>query len=230
MDRIHYPNSYSDVEIFRDERLPFGIYSGKNYKTYCQTVANRCIKFERNGTGLANPFKDLISEGRTKYADLIASLKQAEPEDDSGDGEDYENYGADDISLNDEMETLSRLFQKATVSSACRSSDPNSAKPMKEVVLDHATIHQMIANQNTPKKPLALLSDDRIMAAWKLDDNWDGEIYITENGMSVMEDTEYHKDLYFSAHMLMSNTGLSDTNDVFIVDQQIQLDNTHNRL
>jgi hypothetical protein len=75
-----------------------------------------------------------------------------------------------------------------------------------------------------------LLSDFLIVAAWKLDDNWDGEIYIAENGMGVMEDTEYRKYLYFSAPMLMSNTGLSDTNDVFIVDQQIQLDNTYNRL
>jgi hypothetical protein len=159
-DRIHHPNSYSAVEIFRDERLPFGVYSGKHFKTYCQTAANRCIKFERNGTGLTNPFKDLISEGRTKYADLIATLKQTEPEDDSGDDEDYENSGVDDISLNgeDKMETLSHLFQKASVSSARHSGDPNSAEPMKEVVLDHATIHQMISNQTTRSKEITRLA------------------------------------------------------------------------
>jgi hypothetical protein len=96
-------------------------------------------------------------------------------------------------------------------------------------MMDDHTIHQMIVKQNKLGKSLTLLRDDRIVAAWKLDAKWDGEIHFAESGRGVMQDTYYNKDGYFSAAELMSNTGVFNSNDMFLVNQQVERNKAYKR-
>jgi hypothetical protein len=84
---FHYevfnPNSYSAVEIYDHPQLPFDCYSKKAFTGYCQTLANRSIKFSRLGTGLTKLFKEKIEEAKTTYSDLLHTVSDDfDPDDD----------------------------------------------------------------------------------------------------------------------------------------------------
>jgi hypothetical protein len=137
MDSIHNPDSHSSSEIYRDERLPFRIYSGKKFKTYCQTAANRAIRFKGNGTGLSPKFRELLKRARIDYADLLATLKEHASFQDNNEDEDYKNSDAEDILLNEEIEDLplSRQIQNLNLTPArkTRASGSCSCEPVISV-------------------------------------------------------------------------------------------------
>ena len=233
MDKIHNPDSYSASEIYRDERLPFKIYSGKNFKTYCQTAANRAVRYSRDGTGLSPKFRELVKKARIEFADLLASLKEHPSFDDENEDEDatYENSEAEDIPLLDEEfdeVPLSRQIQNVNLTPAPRASlAPKEKKKSSRTGLAKTkpavktSTLESGERQNTPTKSLVFLSDDRVLLAFKLENAWDGEIYIGENNATIMMDSFYKKSAFCSV-ALLSNTGLdlSDANDVFIVELQ----------
>lgn len=78
IERIFHPNSFSGTEIYDHPSLPFKNYPRKKFGTYCTTAANRCLKFERTGTGLTKAFKEFIKEARDTYGELINQLKSGE--------------------------------------------------------------------------------------------------------------------------------------------------------
>jgi hypothetical protein len=81
-------------------------------------------------------------------------------------------------------------------------------------------------SQNTPTKYLDVLPDDRLLVTWKLESKWSGEIYLGDDGKSIKQETVYTKDKYFKANTLMGNTGLTSSNDVFLVNQQAERNHT----
>ena len=87
-----------------------------------------------------------------------------------------------------------------------------------------------INNKNTPTKYLVLLPDERLLAVWKLESSWSGEIYLGAERKSIKQETIYSKDKYFKAKTLMGNTGIINTNDIFLVNQQAERDRTFARL
>ncbi len=96
IEKIFDPNTFSAVEIHDHPLLPFRDYSRKNFQTYATTAANRCLKFQRTGTGLSDSFKELIKAARDQYCDLIGTLKGDVEEDND---EDYNPDEEDDIPL-----------------------------------------------------------------------------------------------------------------------------------
>jgi len=119
-DRFYHPDSYSAVEIYDNPLLPFQVYSRKNFKTYCQTIANRAKCYTKFGTGVSNVFKDNVKEAREKYSDLLQTLKLKL--DDGVEDEDDESYqpdGEEDLDFNpadfdeDDTKSLSSLVQNA---------------------------------------------------------------------------------------------------------------------
>lgn len=109
IDGVFHPNSFSAAEIYEHPHIHpiLKHYSKRKFATYCTTAANRCIKFERTGTGLSRAFKEFIREARQKYSDLISKLKgssdRSEEEEDSDDPS-YNEDEEDDIPLDPEFE------------------------------------------------------------------------------------------------------------------------------
>jgi hypothetical protein len=95
--RIFHPDDFSASEIFNHPLLPFtGKYSNKNFRTYCQTAANRVKRFEKDGTGLSKQFKEYIEEARTTYSDILTQLQEdADYEQEEAEEEDDEELEAD---------------------------------------------------------------------------------------------------------------------------------------
>jgi hypothetical protein len=121
-DRFYHPDSYSAVEIYDNPLLPFQVYSRKNFKTYCQTIANRAKCYTKFGTGVSNVFKDNVKEAREKYSDLLQTLKldrDEGAEDEDEDDESYQPDGEEDLDFNpadfdeDDTKSLSSLVQNA---------------------------------------------------------------------------------------------------------------------
>jgi hypothetical protein len=255
IERIFHPNSYSAAEIFAHPLLPFRIYSKKNFKTYCQTVANRSIKFERYGTGLTTLLKDLVKDARLDFADLIKKLKQDEgfPEYNSESDEDYAVSDSDDITFDlgedDEVESLSHLVQSSNLGPRSKTSLPAKASkkpsPNKQEAASKpsspsipkqkltnsktATFNMSTTDQNSPTKTITELPDARLFACWKLESHWDGEIYLSDDCQKIMQDTIYRQADYFSSKILMRQTGVKDNNHVFQNSQQLERDRTHKK-
>ena len=151
-DRIYNPADYSAPDIYNNELLPFQEYSKKNFKTYCQTAANRCIKFERNGTGITQAFRAFVKEARVEFSDLIARLKgtgllqDEEDEDDdsysSGDSESDVSFQADD-----DIISLSSLIRHASL-------DPRSSYSSKSL-----STTAIMPTEKKTKKPAAKSND-----------------------------------------------------------------------
>jgi len=227
MDQIHNPDSYSASEIYRDQRLPFRIYSGKNFKTYCQTAANRSIRYRRDGSGITPKFRELVKKCRIDYADLLASLKEHPSFDGEEEDEDYENSEAEDIPLSEELDEmpLSSQIQNlnllGTAPRASAASDEKKKKSTKTKTAINRSTLVTDERQNTATKSLVFLSDDRVLLAFKLENAWNGEIYIGENNTTIIMDTFYQKSAFCSLSVL-SNSGLdlSDANDIFLVELQ----------
>lgn len=69
--------------------------------------------------------------------------------------------------------------------------------------------------QCTPTKSIVVNADGRIRVAWKLEQGWDGDIYIAENGKAIIQETVYSKDSMFDPKKHFENEGIFDVNDVF---------------
>ena len=114
IERIFHPNSFSAIEIFEHPLLNpiLRNYSKRNFGTYCTTAANRCIKFERTGTGLSRAYKEHIAEARKQYSNLIERLKGGAGNqlDDSEDSDDETFFAEEeeDIALDPEFEEESQ--------------------------------------------------------------------------------------------------------------------------
>ena len=115
IERIFHPNSFSAAEIFEHPLLHpiFKNYSKRNFGTYCTTAANRCIKYERTGTGLSRAYKEFIADARKKYSYLIEQLtgaadNQEEEDDDDSDDGTYITEEEEDIALDPEFEEESQ--------------------------------------------------------------------------------------------------------------------------
>lgn len=83
-----------------------------------------------------------------------------------------------------------------------------------------------VEDQNTPTKSLTVLQDGRLHATWKLDSNWDGDIYLSKCRKMILQDTLYTEAAYFSAKALMGGTGINDHNNVFENTLQVARDAT----
>ena len=115
-ERVFHPNSFSSAEIYDHPALNpiLKQYSRRKFSTYCITAANRCIKFERTGTGLSRAFKEFIQGARQEYPDLIKKLKGgqdnvlAEEEEDDDDDESYIGEEEEDIPLHPDFDEESQ--------------------------------------------------------------------------------------------------------------------------
>ena len=120
-ERVFHPNSFSSAEIYEHPSLNpiLKLYSKRKFSTYCTTAANRCIKFERTGTGLSRAFKEFIQDARREYSVLVKKLKEGhddvfkeedEEEDDDDDDESYRGGDDDeeDISLHPDFDEESQ--------------------------------------------------------------------------------------------------------------------------
>jgi hypothetical protein len=136
-DRVFHPNSYSATEIFDHPQLPFGCYSRRNFKTYCQTIANRCIKFEKNGTGLTPDFQKFIKAARQEHADLLKQLREPRSDYDSAEDESYRSEEEDDLPFEADQsveESLSALMRDARFDIR-HSLDRNQKKKLPEKMM-----------------------------------------------------------------------------------------------
>lgn len=146
IERIFHPNSYSASEIFHHRLLPFEkSYSSKSFASYCTTLSNKCIKYERTGTGLTKKLKESIKKARVQYADILRLLKEGnatgytsleedeeDPDYEEGDHkeEDIELSGAeeeDNVSLSDRFRNSPFEQNMPSATASAKSSKPGQS-------------------------------------------------------------------------------------------------------
>ena len=241
---IYNPEQYSAAEIYDDEDLPFFVYSRKNFKTYCSTASKRAILFNKHGTGnLSKAYRQYIDEAKVVYHDLLESLlpgcMSAEEttrtaEDEESDDE-YTPDGEEDIELDaDEVESLTGLFQDARLTPALPETTSPAKMPPKKVTPKKTPTKKAAAkplsSQCTPTKSIVAHSDGRISARWKLEQNWDGEIYLSPCQMKLMERTVYDRKEYFGAASLLNGSGIIDRNHIMYADMQAERERTFSNM
>lgn len=166
-ERVFHPNSFSSAEIFEHPDLNPILqgYSKRKFPTYCTTAANRCIKFERTGTGLSRVFKEFIQDARGEYSDLIKKLKEdgqnnvLEEEDDEDD-ESYRDEEEEDVSLHPDFDEESQPLSD-------RIQNPNldvtsNRMPSRAVRSTTATVKGSSA-RNTSTTPIVQQSQPTLM-------------------------------------------------------------------
>jgi hypothetical protein len=73
-----------------------------------------------------------------------------------------------------------------------------------------------IQEQCTPTKSIVVHANSRIRVAWRLEYGWEGDIYISEDGRSIVQDTLYQEqDLLFDTTKHFENDGIFDRNDIY---------------
>ena len=196
IDRIFHPHSFSAIEIFEHPLLHpiFKNYSNRGFQTYCTTAANRCIKFERTGTGLSRAYKEFIAEARGKYSDLIKKIKGAAGNHEEGsedcedsDDETYTGEVEDDIALDPEFEQesqpLSDQIQHPNLDSTTNSMPARSARATTARTLSSETPRTMptATHQSTAMTRLhdpyvlPYPSSDKVFCHLPMDGNVDEE-------------------------------------------------------
>lgn len=239
-DRIFHPDSYSASEIFRSQELPFSKkYSQRNFGTYCQTAANRCKRFERNGTGLTDQLKESIKKARQKYSHLLSNLKSSDPfvgyhsEEDSN-YSDLHASDSDNLSFDKSVDepSLSSLLQQSTLDirhSAQGEKPKKNSKhtstlksPSKQTLLSQSKMQQIkggynsiLESQTSMTKHLITVPDGRIFVAKMMPSKWDGHIRLNDDCTEVLEDTEYSVHKFLNAGCFLKAHGCEGTNNVF---------------
>jgi hypothetical protein len=73
-----------------------------------------------------------------------------------------------------------------------------------------------IEEQCTPTKSIVVHANSRIRVTWRLEYGWDGDIYISEDGRSIVQDTLYQEqDVLFDTARHFENDGIFDRNDIY---------------
>ena len=100
--RIFHPDSFSGAGIYDHPELNpfFAKYSRKGFGRYCQTQANREIKYRKKGVWPNRKFKNSVAKASNEtYKDLLDSLqpwKDLEGEDLEDEAEDFVPADDDD--------------------------------------------------------------------------------------------------------------------------------------
>lgn len=98
--QVFNPDDYSAAEIYQHPKLPFKSYCKKNFNSYCQTIANRCLKFKRTQTGLSKVFKEQIVEAKKEYASVLSKLTGTDvsaEDDQDQDDQDQDDQGEEEL-------------------------------------------------------------------------------------------------------------------------------------
>ena len=216
--RLYHPDSYSSSEIYHEERFPFKEkYNAKNFRTYCQTAANRAKKFKRHGN-LSGDFLGIVKEAKKKFADVLAV--QEPPELDSADeGSDYEGNSDSDSNLSyDEEESLSALLRDADIDPRQKDRKLAPAKKAKKQVplaKEHPRVKKSVKEKeqlkpkpnpitrrptmmqdNTLTKQLIELSGSRLFCRYHLPQYFEGDFIISDDAREIYVEREFRKSMF----------------------------------
>ena len=86
-----------------------------------------------------------------------------------------------------------------------------------------------MSNYHTFNQHLLEVNDGRLLVSLKREQNWEGQIYLTPSCTAIHEDTTYRKDQYCNAEHHLRGYGVNDTNNVFLNQFQIALDDQWDR-
>jgi len=94
--------------------------------------------------------------------------------------------------------------------------DAMQCMPLSSIAYKKQKCHsQHHIPQCTPTKSIVIHGDGRIRVSWALPFAWDGDIYISEDGKSIIQDTFWPKDLVFNPAKHFEHDGVFDMNDVY---------------
>jgi len=84
--------------------------------------------------------------------------------------------------------------------------------------------------QCSPSKSILVNEDEsQIRVAWKLEERWNGDIYLADDGKSIVQDTVYSKKRWFNPMVHFANEGIVDLEDNFFVLMSLERENTYKR-
>ena len=155
------------------------------------------------------------------FAADVAANFAANPPAPPTNNQDDEDFVPNDEDFEPEDEIPMGTQQQPSAAKAANTTKTNAqvvAKPQAHRILHH-----------TPTKSLTQLVDGRILASWKLETEWDGEIYLNEACDKIMMDSYYPKSKYFCAQKLLSGSGVNDRNHVFQNNMQVEREETYKK-
>ena len=227
---IGHPDNYSAAEIQAHPSFGFNEYSAQTFKRNSQTVANKVKKFEDNGTGLTQEFKEILCEVLRSKPELFPDIDEDLFDDDYKDEDKEEDLThiskcEEEVSLSDPLQDPRFEEKKAAPKSG--SHNPKANRPTtnrSKKFPPVAAFNMTRALESKLGSYLEDYADGHVIGVYPLASGWDGTFKVGPDQMSVIMSTKVPKAV-FSAKTILQRHGLDD-NNIHVVSLQAAMTNS----